>query len=73
VLTALVGDVDVTARDATGTEPDRHHPSFDAADETAASRMYAGVHYPRGLDAGAVLGRRIGQLVLDRLGRPGSR
>jgi hypothetical protein len=71
VLTALFRDVPVTARDATGTEPDRHHPSFDAAaTETAASRVYAGVHYPMGLDAGADQGRRIGQLVLERLGRP---
>jgi hypothetical protein len=69
VLTALLGDVEVTARDATGTEPDRHHSSLDAAAaETAISRVYAGVHYPAGLDAGADQGRRIGQLVLDRLG-----
>jgi hypothetical protein len=74
VLTALLGDVPVTARDATGTEPDRHHPTFGAAaTETARSRLSAGVHYPMGLDAGTDQGRRIGQLVLERLGQPGQR
>lgn len=72
VLTALFGNVPVTARDATGTESDRTHESFvAAATETADSRLYAGVHYPMGLDAGTDQGRRIGQLVLDRLGQPG--
>jgi hypothetical protein len=37
------------------------------------SRLYTGVHYPMGLDAGTAQGRRIGQLVLDRLGQPGDR
>jgi hypothetical protein len=74
VLTALFGDVSVTARDASDTEPERRLPSFDAAaTETAMSRLYAGVHYPRGLEAGADLGRRIGQLTLERLGLPGRR
>jgi hypothetical protein len=70
VLTELFGDdVEVTARDTSGSEPDRTHASFeDAATETAMSRLYAGVHYPAGLDAGTDQGRRIGQLVLDRLG-----
>jgi hypothetical protein len=68
VLTALLGDSETTARDATGTEPDRHFTSFEAAaEQTAISRVYAGVHYPAGLDAGTNQGRRIGQLVLDRL------
>jgi hypothetical protein len=72
VLTALFGDVGVTARDVTGAEPDRRHPTFDvAATEAAMSRLYAGVHYPMGLDAGSEQGRRIGQLVLERLGQPG--
>jgi hypothetical protein len=74
VLTALFGNVPVTARDAMGTEPDRHHESFDAAaTETAMSRLDAGVHYPMGLDAGTDLGRRIGRVVLDRLGSSGRR
>jgi membrane-associated phospholipid phosphatase len=74
VLTALFGDVSVTARDASDTEPERRLPSFDAAaTETAMSRLYAGVHYPRGLEAGTDLGRRIGQLTLERLGLPGRR
>jgi hypothetical protein len=74
VLTTLFGDVPVTARDATGTEPDRSHRSFAAAaTATATSRLYAGVHYPMGLDAGTDQGRRIGQQVLARLGQPGDR
>ncbi|MCM0675657.1 vanadium-dependent haloperoxidase [Micromonospora phytophila] len=74
VLTAQFGTVPVTARDATGIEPDRRLPSFDAAaTETAMSRVYAGVHYPKGLDAGADQGRRIAQLVLQRLGNPAKR
>jgi membrane-associated phospholipid phosphatase len=74
VLTALFGNIPVTARDATGTEPERRHGSFEAAaTETAMSRLYAGVHYPMGLDAGTDLGRRIGQFVLERLGLSGQR
>lgn len=54
VLTGLLGDATVTARDATGAEPDGHLSSFEAAaEETAISRVYAGVHYPDGLDAGS--------------------
>jgi hypothetical protein len=74
VLNALFGDIPVTARDASDTEPERRLPSFDAAaTETATSRLYAGVHYPKGLEAGTDLGRRIGQLTLERLGLPGRR
>jgi membrane-associated phospholipid phosphatase len=74
VLSGLFGNVPVTARDASGTEPERRLQSFDAAArETAMSRLYAGVHYPMGLEAGTDLGRRIGQLTLERLGLPGQR
>jgi membrane-associated phospholipid phosphatase len=74
VLSGLFGNVPVTARDASGTEPERRLRSFDAAArETAMSRLYAGVHYPMGLEAGTDLGRRIGQLTLERLGLPGRR
>ena len=74
VLTGLLGDAPVTARDAAGTEPARHLASLDAAvQETAISRVYAGVHYPAGLDAGTDQGNRIGRLVLDRLAPSGGR
>ena len=71
VLTALFGDAPVTARDATGIEPDRRHQSFDAAaTETTDSRVYAGVHYPMGLDAGTDQGAESGSWSSNAWGSP---
>lgn len=45
----------------------RHFRSFQqAADEASISRVYGGIHYRTGVDAGAVQGRRVGELVVER-------
>lgn len=39
------------------------------AEEAAVSRLYGGIHFPRDNDDGLVLGRVVGQLVLERAPR----
>jgi membrane-associated phospholipid phosphatase len=36
------------------------------ADEDAASRVWAGIHFPSGVNAGLTLGRAVGQQVIER-------
>lgn len=69
VLTSYFGDmpfVDSTeARFGFGV---RSFKSFrDAAQEASVSRLYGGIHYRRGCDAGAEHGARIGKAVLERV------
>jgi hypothetical protein len=48
--------------------PPRAFRSFDqAAEEAAISRLYGGIHYRRAVEQGALQGRRIGALVIERL------
>jgi len=48
--------------------PARTYPSFEAASlEAARSRLFGGIHYPSGIEAGLEQGRRIGALAVDRL------
>jgi hypothetical protein len=48
--------------------PVRRFESFQqAADEAAASRLYGGIHFPMGNEAGKALGRCVGRVVLERL------
>lgn len=45
----------------------RSFQSFEqAANEASISRVYGGIHYRTGVDAGAVQGREIGELVVNR-------
>ena len=67
VLTALFGD-DYTfvdhAQDRLGFAP-RTYPSFEAAaEEAAVSRLYGGIHFRSGNEAGLVQGRCIGEKVM---------
>ncbi len=69
VMTRLLGDVafDDSTNLAIG-HPVRHFNSFvDAAIEAAQSRIYGGIHYPMGRDAGKIQGACIGEKVLERL------
>ena len=67
VLTGFFGETSFTATSRDGATP-RSFDSFDtAAEEAAQSRLYGGVHYPMGIEAGSVLGRCVGSEVLDRL------
>jgi membrane-associated phospholipid phosphatase len=48
--------------------PARTFPSFEAAAaEAAISRLYAGIHFRPAIEEGAVLGRKVGGLVVDRV------
>ncbi len=48
--------------------PVRSFTSFEqAAAEAAISRLYGGIHYRHAIEQGAVQGRRIGELVVERV------
>jgi hypothetical protein len=48
--------------------PARSYPSFAAAAaEAAMSRLYGGIHYRMAVEEGSVQGRRVGELVVERL------
>ena len=48
--------------------PVRSFPSFEAAAaEAAMSRLYGGIHYRPAIEQGAVLGRQVGTLFIDRI------
>ena len=68
VLAARLGDgpfVDSTSV-ALG-HPPRRYPSFTAAaDEAAVSRLYGGIHFPTGNEAGRALGACVGRAVVAR-------
>ena len=48
--------------------PSRTFPSFEkAAAEAAMSRLYGGIHYRAAIEEGVVQGRKVGQLVVERV------
>jgi membrane-associated phospholipid phosphatase len=69
-LTQLYGD-SVAFVDSSEVEfglPARRFASFQAAAaEAAISRLYAGIHYRPAIEEGAVLGRKVGALVVGRV------
>jgi membrane-associated phospholipid phosphatase len=69
VLTQLLGPVAfVDSTHLAIGHPPRRFASFEeAADEAAMSRLYGGIHYPMGNEAGKVLGRCVARLTLERL------
>jgi len=70
VLTNLYGDA-FSFTDSTELEfgiPVRTFPSFQAAaDEVGMSRLYGGIHYRRGNEAGLKCGRALGKFVSEEL------
>lgn len=70
VLTGIFGD-NFTFTDSTEMEfgiPARTFKSFnEAAEEVGVSRMYGGIHYRHGNQAGLKCGKEIGQFVLNEL------
>jgi hypothetical protein len=45
----------------------RNFASFNqAAEEASISRVYGGIHYRTGVDAGAQQGRQIGEYVIEK-------
>jgi hypothetical protein len=72
VLTDLLGDApfeDTTLATTVGIAArTRTWSSFtEAADTAAMSRLYGGIHFPRGIEAGKAQGDEVGALVLARL------
>lgn len=70
VLTNLYGD-NFAFNDSTETEfgiaPRSFTSFYEAADEVGLSRMYGGIHYRRGNEAGLKCGREVGQYVFDKV------
>jgi PAP2 superfamily len=70
VLTNLLGD-NFEFADSTEVEfglESRTFKSFNqAADEVGVSRLYGGIHYRRGNEAGLKCGRLVGQYVFDKV------
>jgi hypothetical protein len=51
----------------------RSFKSFkEAAEEAAVSRLYGGIHYRKAIEQGTVQGRRVGELVVQRVRTHGS-
>lgn len=47
---------------------ERDFTSFtQASDEAAISRVYGGIHYRTGMEAGADQGRRVGKLIIQKI------
>ena len=69
VLTALLGAVafEDSTNQTIGHAPRRFNSFEEAANEAAESRLYGGIHFPMGNDGGKVLGRCVGEKVLQRL------
>jgi len=46
----------------------RHFSSFqEAAAEASISRVYGGIHYRSGVEAGAAQGKKLGELIIERI------
>ncbi|MGJ7449388.1 vanadium-dependent haloperoxidase [Aquipuribacter sp. MA13-13] len=69
VLTDLLGSFAFVddSHDARGYPARRFSSYSDAALEAAGSRLFGGIHYPWGIEAGLAQGEQIGAVVVDRL------
>jgi hypothetical protein len=69
VLTAMLGEVafDDSTNLSIGHQPRRFSSFQEAADQAAESRLFGGIHFVMGNEAGKVLGRCVGDKVLERL------
>ena len=52
---------------AFGYAPRNFNSFYEAADEAAMSRVYGGIHYIPSCDIGKDQGKKVGQMVIDRL------
>ncbi len=70
VLTNLFGD-NFSFTDSTemefGIDPRTFSSFKEAADQVGVSRLYGGIHYKRGNQAGLKCGREIGQYIFDKV------
>ncbi len=69
VLTDLLGSFPFVdeSHDVRGYPARRFSSYSDAALEAAGSRLFGGIHYPWGIEAGLAQGSEIGAVVVDRL------
>lgn len=69
VLTRLMGD-NIPFTDSTEYKYGHGVRSFksfyDAANEASVSRLYGGIHYRSALENGSVMGKKVGQYVLEK-------
>jgi len=73
ILTSLFGDnyAFTDSSEVPYGMPVRSFTSFfEASDEAAMSRLYGGIHFRFGNEAGKVLGRKVGNKVLEKLNLP---
>lgn len=70
VLTQLYGD-NFSFTDSTETEfgiaPRAFGSFYQASNEAGISRMYGGIHYSRGNEAGAKCGREVGEIIIEQI------
>ncbi|MGZ5135710.1 MAG: vanadium-dependent haloperoxidase, partial [Flavitalea sp.] len=70
VLTHIFGDNfsfhDDSDKEYIGMERD-FTSFYQAAAEAAISRVYGGIHYRTGMEAGAEQGKRVGELIIERI------
>jgi membrane-associated phospholipid phosphatase len=70
VLTHLFGENfsfhDDSDKEYIGMERD-FSSFFQAAEEAAISRVYGGIHYRSGMEGGAVQGKAVGKLIIEKL------
>jgi len=70
VLTKLFGDHfsfhDDSDKEYIGMEKD-FSSFFEAANEVSISRVYGGIHYRSGVDAGAAQGRKVGGFLIEKI------
>ncbi len=70
VLTKLFGDNfsfhDDSDKEYIGMEKD-FNSFYEAANEVSISRVYGGIHYRSGVDAGAEQGRKVGGFIVEKI------
>ncbi|MGI9158670.1 MAG: phosphatidic acid phosphatase, partial [Saprospiraceae bacterium] len=70
VLTKVIGEpfqfIDSTEMEF-GMQPRTFNSFFEASDQSAMSRLFAGIHYRRGNEAGRASGREIGAFVAENV------
>lgn len=67
VLTKLFGDVPFRDSSVAGKDPRSFSSLLDAAREAGMSRIYGGIHFPIDNQAGAAIGKLVGEKVLARV------
>ncbi len=70
VLTSLYGDnfaYTDNSEKPYGVESRSYKSFYNAASEAAISRLYGGIHFREAIENGSALGKKVGELVVDRV------